>query len=1113
LSYPLSSAVEDKKIDSNLDYHLNSVSLKADRLPQNMFVAAEEIVKAGEPKKYDYVDKSGQVAQYLPGGANYSKDEFGHRLWLHKGSLFSNKLILYPSEYSVPIQSTKYYEANKDTQIANTGELISIIESATRIKYHVDSRENTFWPNMTTKQSRLCKHPVHWTLEKFSPVWQGCDFHLIVRKGEKSLDFGVDSTADQPLECDNPTYHTMMYKRPRPQNSSQSDIEWDGIRNTAFYLDKKAFKENEITTKWEPAARQTYHFGHRPYLMIEVGPDHPFHNYIIELAYGRKPRFLHISEYKDSVKRLNGNGEPLAAEDYSMYQSCRVLSTFEYADSGALLSQEELTISVKNHLGRLVVWFSGHEKQPWVIEKKRLEEDDSNESERTTYDPHFTMVVPSSRIRIHGGNMSVMLNFGFTKYKPSASLRFPGQSVDTHQFNYEDLYVTMSTLGTADPKRRTTGVRNIFAPSAETKDRLGHLDLSYRCDAHTVYECIMNRPNTKVELYKHFRERFLSYGKGIDANNIVKIPDGKGHVLKIYNGLTDFDILLTANPIPFASSPDGPDGDGQYVSTWTVGITFGSGQVVMNSGFTDAGDFTFADVLTPILTDWRLHMTGDHKPTENLAVLDISPLVTNITDHWAADIESNTFEHDMTMTCYLPRGLAMGYNPDDDPERSCRKDRELYQLSNELYKLHDRAFYVTVKYWWGHPGVGYQRDPDFENEISGVDRGPSCDDTLIQMTGICYGGTFEISNNVTYMSLRVCDYTDVLKKQFIFNSPFFDGCSAHVAIYELAKMAGFDDCTSRDRRYRQYFKKKNVDRRPLGYIQHVIDAHASGNIPDDDNYVWNGETSKSPFFGLPISYATLSDPAVRFPNGESYLDCMKFIAKQDGSILYFDRYGVLKYESTAGLELAYASDETIREWYRPKIDFYTSPLVNIPASQSDGGGGYDPERHEFVPGKAAHLVYNTVKYSRDVESVFNQIVMATAVPEHRTEEGDLVAGYYYIGHCFYDQLFDPNSTGFLGFRKALFIQNGVYGGVQETKEALEKYAAWSIPTSRIEFETFGIPCLKPHDVISVDGNMFYITEISHEIIPEENKWWMSVTGEWMRPYRGDLGLYNPEDEI
>ena len=407
--------------------------------------------------------------------------------------------------------------------------------------------------------------------------------------------------------------------------------------------------------------------------------------------------------------------------------------------------------------------------------------------------------------------------------------------------------------------------------------------------------------------------------------------------------------------------------------------------------------------------------------------------------------------------------------------------------------------------------MGYQRDPNLENTISGTAESPRVDDTLIQMTGICYGGTIEVSANKAFMHLQVKDYMDVLKKQFIFNSPFFDGCSAHLSIYQLAKMAGFDDCTERDEWYKEYFKKHNVDRRPLGFMQKVIDSqNAPEYTLESEDYQWNGEKCRSAFFRLPITYASLANPAVRFPNGETYDNCMKFIAKQAGDIVYFDRYGVLKYEKSVGLEIALASDQTTNEWYKPKVEFFTSPLVDIPAGQDDAGGSYDTAAHQFTPDKAPNLIYNVYKYSRDVESCINQIVIATAVPDALDAQGEEVSGFYYLGHCFYDQLFDPNASGFLGFRKAIFVSNGVYGGKDEAKKALEKYAAFTIPTSRIEFETFGMPCLKPHDVISVNGNLFYITEISHDISPADNKWWMSVSAEWMRPYRDDLGLYKDQ---
>jgi len=44
------------------------------------------------------------------------------------------------------------------------------------------------------------------------------------------------------------------------------------------------------------------------------------------------------------------------------------------------------------------------------------------------------------------------------------------------------------------------------------------------------------------------------------------------------------------------------------------------------------------------------------------------------------------------------------------------------------------------------------------------------------------------------------------------------------------------------------------------------------------------------------------------------------------------------------------------------------------------------------------------------------------------------------------------------------------------------------------------------DIITLDGNLFYITEISHDIDPADNKWWMNISAEWLKPFTGSLGF-------
>ncbi len=62
------------------------------------------------------------------------------------------------------------------------------------------------------------------------------------------------------------------------------------------------------------------------------------------------------------------------------------------------------------------------------------------------------------------------------------------------------------------------------------------------------------------------------------------------------------------------------------------------------------------------------------------------------------------------------------------------------------------------------------------------------------------------------------------------------------------------------------------------------------------------------------------------------------------------------------------------------------------------------------------------------------------------------------------------------------------------------------PPVIMSFKTNGVPGLKALDIISLDGNIAYITELTHELDAESNKWWMNITAEWLKPFKGELGF-------
>jgi hypothetical protein len=171
-----------------------------------------------------------------------------------------------------------------------------------------------------------------------------------------------------------------------------------------------------------------------------------------------------------------------------------------------------------------------------------------------------------------------------------------------------------------------------------------------------------------------------------------------------------------------------------------------------------------------------------------------------------------------------------------------------------------------------------------------------------------------------------------------------------------------------------------------------------------------------------------------------------------------------------------------------------------PDFESPGNNGPETGRG------AGHLVYNVINWNRSVEDAINCIVLNTAFVRVNEEREKSTGGFITMGHTFYEQIFDIEQEGFVGFVKPVFQSNGVFGEVEPLRKTMRQYARMKYPPSYVNFQLPGIAGLKPTDVISLDGQRFCITEINHEISKPDNKWWMTVSAYWYTAYMGDLGV-------
>ncbi len=1085
-------------------------------IPHHMFVGTffkDVGSKAdGEIVNLDLVGTESEVKDWLPGGEIYNtngglgsrevqifdpfqnttvtvqqiidifggKDAFPHQLWLYTGSLLRSGVLIHPSEYATSIDNIKAIAALR-TATSETDDVITVpqIQAAPRWRYsRVKSNGiNAFSPHMETKQTPDSRAAVHWTLEKFAPLWQGEDFAIIVDKGSKRTDESTDNLETADL-TNIPQYLPLMFNMPTENELVQ------GISNEAFFIPPK----DDVK---EDTGRKAFWWKHKTYILIEIGANHPRHNYFIEIVKGRNPRFLHLGEEWDHPDRLGG-GE-LEQDGWRFIRKCRVLSVYDGVSGDALFERNDFSVYVRNQLGRIVVTFQGHEDNPWVITRQ------DNIPNKFDFSKQLgPMVVPAAKIKIHGGNISTTINFSPVQYIEEDTIRFDNREADTQGAKNEDLYMTFSSMGSSIKHTSTELKRQFFLDPRLGFGKVGYLDI----DAHTTLESNKNTFVT-IPVYEKLDAQFRKQGKGwvfegptsaVGDDRLTEeqkkirrlfgphhlglglIP-GREHKLEIVNlkdpgssfryGLTDDD---GAANYPYKD----------FVSQWDVGIRFKAGSVVMP--VPEAPDITvslsaepkeFINYVTPICGSWRLLVLAGGKPIEDNidTPLDISELVTSIRDSWSAE-GYTTMNHEMQITAYIPLGIPIGGDPDVSQQAS---QPDLHSLGQDLLKLHNQNFYLSISYWW-EDGIGH-RDV-IGNKLGRGNVKPENSDMLIQMTGIAWGAEVERVNNRLWMHFTVKDYMSILKNQFIFNSPFFDAVTDTIAIYELAKMCHLDDNKQ---------KRQGVDRRVLGFLQNVIE-----NVQrrGDNKFIYNGEQSRVRRYDLPGSFADLANPAVKFQDGETYESAMKKIAAMAGNVLYFDRWGVLRYETSPAFEAAFQSAENRLE-FEPVFDFRTSPFrvaAADPGAQQNDRFIFDPDKH------AAHLVYNTVKYSRSVEDCINQIVLLSVSTEEKLADGSIVSGFIIEGYTFFDQIWDPSVEGWIGFRKPFYQSNGVFGGIEGVRNGVRHYARMKFPPASITFETYGVP-LRANDIIQVNGETARVVKVNQTIGAEKNQWWMQVETE------------------
>ena len=378
--------------------------------------------------------------------------------------------------------------------------------------------------------------------------------------------------------------------------------------------------------------------------------------------------------------------------------------------------------------------------------------------------------------------------------------------------------------------------------------------------------------------------------------------------------------------------------------------------------------------------------------------------------------------------------------------------------SNYLYSLVDKAFYLQISLWWENGIMPTPTDPK--------DR--------IVFTGFCQGGVITTETNKKTLDCKVMDYSKILKDQFFLNSPFFDRMRDVNAVRDILRLAGLRDG-----------EDNNSSIEPGSLISVLANSESKGGWY---TFHFNGDKIYNREYALPGSYDTLQSPFLRFTDGSSYWDAIEKMALLSNKVAFFDRLGVFHFnplpydQEIWGGQSGSQTNWTIQDWAQlSKVDFFATP------KQLNVSAGCAPLNRQII---------GDYKVERVVQDVVNEIKVISTSPN-----GEI----FVAGHTNYASLTDPDSPGFLGYRKSFLQMDGIFGSEDTVKWVVKNYTRMFIPPIKVSFRAIGRNDIKALDVItfqpigSREKQPLVITSVKSEVDPSKGTWFQDFECLWLFP--------------
>ncbi len=930
--------------------------------------------------------------------------------------------------------------------------------------------------------------PIHWKVKLTKDLFRGADFFIEFVKTTVSDDaiqsnyspFGnlgpggrystLDVNADNPITIGQP---------PKNQGVVDYQEKTDDNGNTQYTADEESKTKFDLTGQ--------------SYCVIEIGHGDKWHNYFIIITNSSHPTLVRVVKrpsnlplgWRERENRVSYAGRP----QYISYN----LSTYEEFKGDYLFKRDSFTISVRNHLGKLVITFSGHEAKPWVISQMPIGDGDVN-----------YMVVPAAPIAIWGGNKGFCFNFGLINYVADADIILPpteknfapenriasSQDRKTFEFPSSGLSGVLLLLSAADNGvSEFTGGNQYIGRTSSTEnvtvnEYIAKRQPIFTCDAHDVVESAIMVDGSKKIITNLFAPYFMNTGNFLKDPAIQQdkatIANIEYIIRRTYNSLmrTKQHVEGLYALLARQSNPSVRADIKTLISLDENLIRALQGEITARSYKLRIHNLNYINRLKNNNEDYnaatRIQVWPEYRGNTN-PQYDQPTILFNIrvslrsAGHEITQIgrggKEYTWVSPSCKTPILPLIMMIGIPSEDPAWEPQPLDASEYvsnfsdkwssqdfhfmdhtgsitflttpgqlrgDLGPQIEALSERAFYLDVWAGYGNP-----------------DLSPSCNYSKMPgmvklFTGVCYGGTIKIEAGKRMMDCKIYDYMKILQDQYFFNSPFFDGVSDLIAIHKICQLASLRD-------------KNGYD--PAYMVRKLAEQGSSSGI-----YGLDGRYIEASEYFLPASYERLKQPFFRFEDGQSFSQGARTITQRAGKVLYFDAYGMLHYHNLPVEYLIYGSGaegaHAATRWY------FTS-----------------------APDDFGQLIFNSAEVQISVEDVINTIHVITSSPERELFVADARNAA---------SISDPSTPGFIGYPKVYFQQDGIFGNLKSTARLVNHYSKLFVPPVIVQFETYGQP-LQCWDLAVIEGQEFVITNVSSELSPSENRWWQKVEAEWYSP--------------